>query len=547
MAPVLARSIGRMERKCLARMERMGREFKAKGYRFSKPRAEEAVKFIEKFCKHYKGEWAGQPMLLELWQKRCIHFVFGWLLPSGHRVIRTMWIEVARKNGKSQLAAAIGCYLLIADNEPGAEIYSSATMRDQAKIVWNAARMIIKQNPVLSKFVKPQQGQIWVDRTSSKFVPLSADAKTLDGLDPHGNIVDEVHAHRNREVWDVLDTAMGARRQPLTVVITTAGVYDPEQIGWQQHDYATSLVDGIIEDETWFVLICCADEDVAWDSEEAMQQANPNWGVSVKPSYLRTQRDKAQKQASFTNTYKRLHLNLWTAALTLWLNIDQWKACGGELPDREYLKTLPCWAGLDLSTKIDLTAVSFAFYDAEPDLWYLLLHFFLPGDDVHERSKEDKVPYDRWAEQGWITLTDGNVIDYEWILDTVLDEADAFDLQEVAYDPWNCEQTAMKLEAEGVEVVAMRQGFATMSEPCKEFEKCVVGNSLRHGDNPVLTWMANNTTVLRDPSDNLRVDKKASRKRIDGIPASIMAMGRGIVSVDTGSDLEERGGLLILG
>ncbi len=546
-APALTRSIGNMERKCRARMERLAVEFEAKGYTFSEEKADHAVDFIETYCKHYKGGWAGQPMLLELWQSEAIRFTFGWLDLDGFRVIRTLWVEVARKNGKSQLAAAIGCYLLIADGEPGAEIYASATTRPQAKIVWNAAKMIIKQNPALQRFAKTRQGDIWVDRTSSKFEPLAADAKTLDGLDPHGNIIDEVHAHRTREVWDVLDTAMGSRRQPLTVVITTAGVYDPEQIGYQMHEYAEQILDEVFEDDTWFVWIFSADLDIPWDSEAAMEQANPNWGVSVNIPYTRKQRDKAQNQASFTNTFRRLHTNQWTASLTRWLNIDQWKKCGGPLPDREYLRTLPCWGGLDLSSKIDLSAVVFGFWDVDEGLWYLMPHLFLPADDIIERSRDDKVPYDRWAELGYLTLTDGNVIDQEYILAVITDHNEEFKLEEIGYDPWNCDQAGILMEAAGINSVPMNQGWRTMSEPCKEFEKLVVSGKLRHGDNRVLNWMANNVMVKVDESDNYRPDKKASRKRIDGIVGSIMAIGRGIMSADTGSDLEERGGLIVLG
>ncbi len=554
-APTLTRSVGKTERKCRARVARMALEFEAKGYTYSTERAEWALGFIEGQCRHGKGEWGGQLMLLEEWQREAILFVFGWMNLKGFRVIRTMWVEVARKNGKSQLAAAIGCYLLIADGEPGAEIYSSATTRPQAKIVWDAATDIVDRNDILSKCAKTRQGDIWVDETSSKFVPLSADAATLDGLNPHGNIIDEVHAHKTRQVWDVLDTAMGARRQPLTVVITTAGIYDPEQIGYQQHEYAESLLDEIFEDESWFVWIFSADmvdpKDpggvVSWDSEAALQQANPNWDSFANVEYLLKQRDKAQKQAGYTNTFKRYHLNQWTASLTCWLNIDQWKSCGGPLPDREYLRTLPCWGGLDLSSKIDLSAVVFAFWDAEESLWYLMPHLFLPGDGIVKKSKEDKVPYDRWAELGYLTLTDGNVIDQAYILDVIMDHNDEFKLEEVGYDPWNCDQAGILMEAAGIDSVPMNQGWRTMSEPCKEFEKLIVSGALRHGSNDVLNWMANNVMVKVDESDNYRPDKKASRRRIDGIVGSIMAIGRGIMSTDTGSDIEDRGGLLILG
>ena len=542
------RSIGKWERLCLERIARHHREWPAKGYYYDIEAAERVVTFIEEYCRHYKGEWAGQPMLLSEWQKRCLLEAFGWFNEAGFRVVRSVWIEVARKNGKSQFAAAVGMYLLVADHEPGAEVYSSATKRDQARIVFNAARAIVRQNKELRKHVKVQRTQLLVDRTDSKFEPLSADAHTLDGLDPHGNIIDEIHAHRTREVWDVLDTAMGARRQPMTWVITTAGVYDPEQIGWQQHEYAQNILEGIFEDDSLLIYMCAADDDIPWDSTEAIEQANPNLGISVKAEYLAIQCTKARAQASFTNTYRRLHTNQWTQAHTLWLKLEDWRACAGELPPKKYLATLPCWGGLDLSSKVDLTAMALAFYDERPDpededapaLWYLAVEHFMPADDIVERSREDKVPYDRWAEQGYITLTPGNVIDYDFIIEHACDSADRFDLLELAYDPWNAMQTAVKLQSEGLTVVEMRQGYATLSEPTKEFESLIISQQLRHGGNPVLAWEANNVVVVEDPAGNIKPDKQKSRRRIDGIVAGIMAIGRGIISDGGRSVYEDR-------
>lgn len=544
MAEHLARprSIGKLEHQCLDRIRRHHTEWPAKGYTFDAAKARKSVDFVERYCKHYKGEWAGQPMLLEPWQKLVQYEVFGWVDALGFRVVRMSWVEVARKNGKSQWAGAIAVLLLVADGEHGAEIYSSATKRDQARIVFNAGKQMVRQNAALSRNVKVHRTQMTCERLGSVFLPLSSEAHTLDGLDPHGNIVDEIHAHRTREVWDVLDTAMAARRQPLTWVITTAGIYDPEQIGWLQHEYALQVLEGVLSDDALFVWISAADDDVDWtEGDTALQQANPNWGVSANPEYLRKQRDKARVQASFTNTFRRLHLNQWTQAKKLWINLEQWRECGGPLPAAEILAALECWGGIDLSSKIDLTAFVLAFYDEDQDVWYLRVWFFMPGDDIGERSRKDRVPYDRWAEQGYITLTDGNVIDYEYIIATVLDADEEYGLLELGFDPWNAEQTAIKLEQEGITMVRMRQGYATLSEPTKEFEKLVVSGSLRHGDNPVLTWMANNTMVVSDAAGNIKIDKSKSIKRIDGVAASIMAIGRGIVSEGGSSVYDDRG------
>ncbi len=541
------RSRGKLEEQCLDRIRRCHLEWPDKGYTFDAVRALKSVGFVERYCKHHKGEWAGKPMLLEPWQKLVHYEVFGWLNELGFRVIRMAWIEVARKNGKSQWAGAVGLYLFIADGEQGAEVYSSATKRDQAKIVFDAGRQMVRQSATLSRNVKAHRTQMSCERMGSVFLPLSSEAHTLDGLDPHGNIIDEIHAHRTREVWDVLYTAMGARRQPLTWVITTAGIYDPEQIGWQQHEYALSVLDKVIEDDALFVWISAADEELDWtEGDKALEQANPNWGVSANPEYLRMQRDKARVQASFTNTFRRLHLNLWTQAKKLWINLEQWRECGGALPPVEVLAELPCWGGLDLSSKIDLTAFVLAFYDEDIDVWYLKVYLFMPGNDIVERARTDRVPYDRWAEQGFITLTDGNVIDYEYIIATVLDSDEEYRFIELGFDPWNAEQTAIKLEQEGITMVRMRQGYATLSEPTKEFEKLVVSGHMCHGDNPVLTWMANNTMTVSDAAGNIKIDKSKSIKRIDGIAAAIMAIGRGIVSTG-GKSVYDEGGVTFLG
>ena len=535
------RSIGKLEVACLELIDHRHATWPGKGYRYDTERAERAVIFVEDFCRHYKGEWAGQPMLLADWQKLITREVFGWVGSDGYRIIRTAWLEVARKNGKSQWGGALAAYMLIADGEAGAEVYSSATKRDQAKIVFAATKAIVKQNSELLKWVKPHRTRLVVDRTDSYFEPLSAEASTLDGLNPHGNFIDEIHAHRNREVWDVLDTAMGARRQPLTWVMTTAGIYSPEAIGWELHDYARQVAEQSLPDDSWFVWISCADDDVDEFSEAAMEQANPNIDVSVRRDFLKKQAAKAQSQAGFTNTYRRLHLNRWTQAAKLWLNMEHWKQCGGELPPEEHLRGLRCYGALDLSSKIDLTALSLAFHDPDAGLWYLMQQYYLPGDELEERGRKDRVPYAAWAEQGYLHLTDGNVIDYDFIRADVAQFATDFDIQEIAYDPWNAMQTAINLEADGMVMASMRQGYATMSEPTKEFEKLVVGRQLRHGDDPILKWMSNNVVVTSDPSGNLKPDKSRSRERIDGIVAAIMAVGRGIVASGGGSVYEDRG------
>ena len=324
------RAIGKSEQLVRDRIIRFHNEWPDKGYRFDLDAGLRVIQFIESYCRHYKGEWAGTPMLLEGWQKVILLETFGWKRADNLRVHRTMWLELGRKNGKSALAAALGLYLLIADDEPGAEVYSSATKRDQARIVFSFAKEMVSQSPELQKFIKIQRTNMSVLRTRSKFEPLSAEGDTLDGLSPHGNIIDELHSHKDRGVYDKLVTAQASRRQPLTVCITTAGIYDPAQIGWQLHDHATSILKGTIEDDSWFVWISEADEEDDPYNVETWQKANPNLGISIYPDFLEQRASEALSQPSSMNAFTRLHLNMWTQQIERWIDMDNWNSCGHE-------------------------------------------------------------------------------------------------------------------------------------------------------------------------------------------------------------------------
>jgi phage terminase large subunit-like protein len=543
----VGRALGKYERLAYERDTRD--HAGSRGFFFDATAAEHPITFIESLCRHHKGEWAGKPLLLEDWQKRIIRAVFGWKRADGSRRYRIAYIEVPRKNGKSELAAALGLYLLVADHEPGAEVYSSATKKDQAKIVHDTATAMVKASPELKRFVKVFRNNLHVPRLGSKFEPLGADSNTLDGLNPHGNIVDELHAHKDRGVWDVLDTAMGARRQPLTLAITTAGVYESESIGWLQHEHAVKVLEGVVEDDAFFAFVAAADEGDDWAVEETWQKANPNYGVSVKPEYLKAQSEKAATQPSFLNTFLRLHLDRWTQQRDRWLTIEHWNACEADLARAEYeqrevsLLGMPCYGAFDLSTKLDISALVLFF----PDTNTLLCRFWVPEENIMERARRDRVPYDAWVRDGWLKATHGNVIDYEFIKQEVIALAARYDLREIGFDPWNATQIATQLGGdEGLALVEVRQGYKTLSEPAKEFEKLVVSKALRHGGHPVLRWMVSNVAIRTDPNGNIAPDKAASSDRIDGVVASIMALSRAIVApVDTDTgwllDLEAAG------
>lgn len=554
---------GVQERKAYARAWRDRQRLPELGYVFDTAAGQRVVDFIQRYCRHYKGEWSGKLMVLEPWQRFCIREAFGWYKPDPDwtpqenqgpedapmvRRYRYIWMEIPRKNGKSQLGGGIGLYLTVADQEPGAEVYSTATKRDQAKIVFSAARQMVLLEDRLKKFCRPLQANISMARNMSKFEPLSAEGDTLDGLNPHGNIVDEIHAHRNRTVWDVMMTAMGARRQPMTLVITTAGAYEPEQIGWQQHDYAAKVLDQAIEDDTQFVWISSADPDDAWDDPDTWKRANPNWAVSVKPSYIADLASKAANQPGFITTFKQKHLNMWTQAREVWLNMDHWNGRCRQLgdPPLEELAGAKAWGGLDLSSKLDLTAYVLCV-PHDGTYWFLPM-FFLPEERLVTRMELDRVPYDQWAQEGLLHLTPGDVIDYEEIEQHIAAATAPYKLVEVAYDPWNAEQTAQRLKhVHGMEMVEMRQGYASMSEPCKDYEALVTKGAVGHGGHPILTWMATNASVNEDPHGNIKLDKRKSTQRIDGIVASVMALARALVAEEKGPSVYERRGIVILG
>lgn len=511
-----------------------------KGFWFDAATGERAVQYIERYCRHFEGEWAGQPLILSEWQRFVRRCVYGWRKADGTRRFRISYQEVARKNGKSTSAAGDGTYLTFGDNEPGAQVYTTATKEDQAKIVWGAGKKMVQLSPDLRRFATLRQKAIVCDRLGSFFKPLGSDSDTLDGLNPHGHICDELHAHKTRGLWDVMLTAMGSRRQPLTSVITTAGVYDPESIGWQIHQHAVNVLEGSVEDDEFFAIIFAADKDDPWQDPRTWEKANPNLGVSVKPEYLASMAETAAKQPSFLNTFLRLHLNIWTQQVERWLSVEQWGECDVDCTPAAYkereaaLEGLTCYGGLDLSTKLDLCALALYF----PDSHTLLSRFYCPEATILERSRRDRVPYDAWARDGWLIATPGNVVDYEFIKADIRTAAERYQLQQLAFDPWNAASTATELAAEfGDEfMVEVRQGYRSLSEPAKELERLVVSKAIRHGGHPVLRWNVGNVALRRDPNENIAPDKSKSTERIDGVIAAIMALSRAMVATDDGGE-----------
>jgi len=514
---------------------------------FDREAAARVEVFFERFLRHSKGEWAGKPFRLQEWQKRDLLFpLFAWKKRNGYRRFRNAYIEVPKKNGKSALCSGISLYLLVADGEPGAEVYSAAADRDQASIVYGEAERMVMSSPALSRRLRviPSRKTILFPRTNSVYRALSADVPTKEGLNIHGLIFDELHAQKSRELFDTLRYGGAARRQPLLVSITTAG-FDRNSICWEQHEYARKVLKGIVEDESFFAYIRAANEDPNegpvddWTSREAWYKANPSLGVTISEEAFAAECREAQEKPTLQNSFKRYRLNIWTSADVRWMPMDKWDFSEGSV-DPRMLVGKPCFGGLDLSTTLDITACVFVFpwddgiYKVHPLFW-------IPEENMRERSTRDRVPYEVWARQGLVRTTPGNVVDYAWIEKDILEFAERHKVEEIAYDQWNATEIIQRLTDAGLVMVPIRQGFASMSGPMKQTEALVYAGKLHHGGNPVLRWMADNVQASIDPAGNMKPDKGRSRERIDGIVAAIMALGRAGMRGNQKSVYEERG------
>ena len=514
------------------------------GLYFDPDSAKRAVDFFARFLRHTKGRWAGHPFELEDWQRdEIIAPLFGWKRTDGTRRYRTAYIEVPRKNGKSTLSAGIALYMLFADNEQGAEVYSAAADRDQARIVFEQARAMVEESPSLRKRAKCYKNSIVVSATRSTYKVLSADAFTKHGLNASGIVFDELHAQPNRELYDVLNTSTGAREQPLMVMITTAG-YNRESICWEQHEYARRILDGGVDDPSTFAYIAAAEEKDDWTKRKTWAKANPGMGVTVSEEYLLTECKKAQESPAYQNTFRRLHLNQWTSQDSRWIDMTKWDACAGELPD---LSGRECYGGLDLASHTDIASLVLCFPPVGDDEPYALLPFFwIPEENMVERSRRDRVPYDAWVRDGLVFATPGNVIDYAYIRAHIAELCGEYQIKDVAFDRWGAELLRQQLEEDGITMVQMGQGYASMSAPSKELLRLVLSRGISHGGNPVLRWMADNVVVLQDPAGNVKPNKGKSREKIDGIVAGIMALDRATRVQAAKPSVYEGRGVLVL-
>ena len=490
---------------------------------YDKDKADRAVAFIENLC-HTKGKWAGKPFLLLPWQEQIVRDLFGIVKEDGNRQFLTAYIEIGKKNGKSELAAAVALYLLYADNEPSAEVYGAACDRNQASIVFDVAKQMVEMSPALLRRSKIRSAgkRIINYRNAGFYQVLSAETGTKHGLNVSGLIFDEIHAQPNRKLYDVLTKGSGdAREQPLFFIITTAG-NDKNSICYELHTKALDIMHGRKRDYTFYPVVYGLEEGEDWTDEANWYKANPSLGYTINIERVREAYRNAIENPAEENVFKQLRLNIWTSASIRWIPEQVYDK--GNLPiNLESLRGRMCYGGLDLSSTSDITALVLAFPPRTEDEKYVLLPFFwLPEDTLELRCRRDHVLYDVWQKQGFIQTTEGNVIHYGFIEKFIEHLGETYNIREIAYDRWNATQMVQNLEDMGFTMVPFGQGFKEMSPPSKELFKLLMEGNIVHGGNPVLKWMAGNVVMRQDPAGNIKPDKEKSVEKIDGIVASIM-------------------------
>lgn len=529
---------------------------------FDEAEASKAIRFFQTL-RQSKGKWAGKRLHLRPWACFVIGSVYGWkkvpVLADGQtpdwsrphekwpRRFRTVYEELARKNGKSTKAAAVGLKGLAADGEGGPEVYAAATKRDQAKIVWSEAMRMAKQTASLRRRMNIQKHRLEYRRNDGFFVALASDSDTADGLNPSTVIVDEFHAHKNRGLFDLLETALGAREQPLVFIITTAGEGGVESACRETRDYAVEILEGFRKrggrkDDSFFAYIATIDEGDDWKDPAVWPKANPNLGISPTMQFLLGELKRAIAIPAQAIRFQRLYLNIWTSAESVWLDMEKWATCGGRF-DPDLLLGRDCHAGLDLSKRFDLTAYALLFPPIETDpLWRVLVRQFMPEANIEEREKADKTPYRKWAKAGHLELIGGDIVDQDHVRMRFNEDAAKFNILSVGFDSWNATQFEIDLERDGFDVYELRFGMQTMSKPTKFLEELVISRKLAHGSNPLLDWQAKNTMVRFDSNMNYMPAKAKSRVRIDGMTAVTVAAARA-TALDGGPSVYEDRGL----
>ena len=523
-------------------------KFKLKTSYYDKAQADFAVGFIECLC-HTKGRWAGKPFKLLPWQEQIVRDIFGTLKADGNRQFTTAYIEIPKKNGKSELAAAIALYMLFADGEASPEVYGAAADRQQAAIVFDVAHQMVNMTAALAKRSKilTANKRIVSGFNNGFYQVLSAEVTSKHGLNVSGLVLDEVHAQPNRKLYDVLTKGSGdAREQPLYFLITTAG-NDTNSICYELHQKALDIIEGRKVDPTFYPVIYGAPESADWTSPAVWKEANPSLGDTITMEKVQAACESAKQNPAEENSFRQLRLNQWVKQAVRWMPMDKWDACDFVVNEDE-LAGRVCYGGLDLSSTTDITAFVLVFPPLdEEDKYHILPYFWIPEENVDLRVRRDHVPYDLWEKQGTLLTTEGNVVHYGYIEKFIEKLNERFNIREIAYDRWGAVQMVQNLEGMGFTVVPFGQGFKDMNPPTKELMKLTLEKRIAHGGHPVLRWMMDNIFIKTDPAGNIKPDKEKSTEKIDGVVATIMALDRAIrCGLDNGESVYDERGILLI-
>lgn len=521
--------------------------FMAKGSHYDKEAADYAVAFIESLC-HTKGKWAGKKFELIDWQEQIVRDLFGTIKENGYRQFNQAYIEIPKKQGKSELAAAVALLLTCGDGEERAEVYGCASDRQQATIVFDVAADMVRMCPALSKRVKilASQKRIIYLPTNSFYQVLSSEAYSKHGFNIHGVVYDELHAAPDRRLFDVMTKGSGdARMQPLFFYITTAGT-DTNSICYETHQKAKDILEGRKIDPTFYPVIYGADEGDDWTDPKVWKKANPSLDITVGMDKVKAACESAKQNPGEENSFRQLRLNQWVKQAVRWMPMEKWDQCAFAVNEEE-LEGRVCYGGLDLSSTTDITAFVLVFPPLdEEDKFQLLPYFWIPEETLDLRVRRDHVPYDVWERQGFLQTTEGNVVHYGYIEKFIERLGERFNIREIAFDRWGAVQMVQNLEGMGFTVVPFGQGFKDMSPPTKELMKLTLEQRIAHGGHPVLRWMMDNIFIRTDPAGNIKADKEKSTEKIDGAIAAIMGLDRAIrCGNDTRESVYDTRGLLV--
>ncbi len=531
--------VGRLVRAAVERhcADLVGGQYR--GLHFSMDRADRVLRFFA-YLRLWKGEWAGMQFPLGAWQAFILLCCFGWVRDDGTRRFRSWYLQVGRKNGKTAFAAGVGLYLMSADGEAAAEVYSVATKRDQAKITHRHAVNMRAKSPVLRHRIESYRDNLSIPSSASLFEPLGSNVDSADGLEAHATIVDEMHRHKSRDLWDVMETGQGSRRQPVMIGITTAG-RDVSSFCYEQREHAERVLTGALQDDSFFAFVAEPDKGDDWRDRSTWTKGNPQLGVSLKVEKLEEEALKAEETPSARNNFRRYRLDQWvTGAADAWMDIDRWNACAAV---KMALDGRACYGGLDLAATQDLSAFVLYFpATADDHRSHCLAFFWVPFERVAELEKQYRVPLESWIDDGWVVATEGNVIDYRYIRACITGEggrpgeqtaplARAYQIAEVAYDDWNSTQIVTELADDGLVMVPLPQTVKTYSSPMSRLRDEVKDGTLNHGANPVMRWMMSNVRACSDPSGREKPMKSEGKRRhkIDGPVALLMAIARAMI------------------